>query len=117
MTSHSNKRIHRKRRIRARISGTAQRPRLAVYRSLQACYAQLIDDDKGITIASAREKELAGDATKGTKSERAKQVGMLIAKKAKDKGVTVVVFDRGGYRYHGRVQALAEGAREGGLEF
>ncbi|MEK7103507.1 MAG: 50S ribosomal protein L18 [Patescibacteria group bacterium] len=116
-TSHNNSRLHRKRRIRACVNGTSSRPRLAVYRSLESCYAQLIDDVAGVTLASAREKELSGDAAKGTKTERAAQVGQLIAKKAKDKGIATVVFDRAGYRYHGRVQALADGAREGGLEF
>ncbi|MDP2656476.1 MAG: 50S ribosomal protein L18 [bacterium] len=115
--SHNNKRIHRKRRIRARISGTAQRPRLAVFRSLQAIYAQLIDDEKGSTMASAREKELSATDLKKTKTERATHVGMLIAKKAAEKSIKSVVFDRGGYQYHGRVAALADGAREGGLEF
>ncbi len=117
ITSHNNKRIHRKRRIRARVSGTSTRPRLAVFRSLTSCYAQLIDDVSQTTLASAREKELVGDNAKGTKTERATKIGLLIAKKANEKGITSVVFDRAGYRYHGRVAALADGAREGGLEF
>lgn len=116
-TSHNNSRIHRKRRIRARVSGTAVRPRLAVFRSLTSCYAQLIDDVSKTTLASAREKELVGEDAKGTKTERATKIGKLIANKAKAKSITTVVFDRAGYRYHGRVAALADGAREGGLEF
>jgi large subunit ribosomal protein L18 len=102
-------------RLRKRIEGTAARPRLAVFRSLQHIYAQIIDDSTGTTIAAAssQEKELkvAGN------TEGAKKVGEALAKRAKDKGVNAVVFDRGGFRYHGRVASLAEGAREGGLEF
>jgi len=102
-------------RLRKRIEGTATRPRLAVFRSLQHIYAQIIDDSTGTTIAAAssQEKELkaAGNA------EGAKKVGEALAKRAKDKGIDAVVFDRGGFRFHGRVASLAEGAREGGLEF
>ncbi|MFP4514590.1 MAG: 50S ribosomal protein L18 [Parcubacteria group bacterium] len=105
-------RIHRK--VRKKISGTAERPRLSVYRSNANMYAQIIDDEKGVTIISANAKELT---SKGTKKELAKELGILIAKKAKDKKITKLVFDRGAFRYHGRVRALAEGAREGGLEF
>jgi large subunit ribosomal protein L18 len=105
-------RIHRK--VRKKINGTAQRPRLSVYRSNTNMYAQIIDDEKGITILSANIKDLKN---KGTKKELAKELGILIAKKAKDKKITKLVFDRGAFNYHGRVRALAEGAREGGLEF
>jgi large subunit ribosomal protein L18 len=102
-------------RLRKRIEGTSERPRLAVFRSLQHIYAQIIDDSTGNTIvaASSQEKDLkaAGNA------EGAKKVGEALAKRAKDKGINAVVFDRGGFRFHGRVASLAEGAREGGLEF
>jgi large subunit ribosomal protein L18 len=103
-------------RVRGKISGTAERPRLNVFRSNKNIYAQLIDDVAGVTLASAStlDKELtAAD----TKVEQAQQVGELVAKRAKDKGIEDVVFDRGGYLYHGRVQALAEAARENGLKF
>jgi len=104
-------------RIRAKISGTPERPRLNVFRSNQHIYAQLIDDTKGITLASAStlEKDLDLESTKNI--EAAKKVGELIAKRALEKGYKKVVFDRGGYLYHGRVKALAEAAREAGLEF
>ena len=105
-------RIHKK--VRTKIRGTQERPRLTVYRSNTNMYAQIIDDDKGVTLLSANAKELK---SKGTKKELAKELGILIAKKAKDKKITRLVFDRGAFRYHGRVRALAEGAREGGLEF
>lgn len=103
-------------RIRKKVSGTAERPRLAVFRSNRDIYAQLIDDVKGVTLASAnsRNKAIAND---GTKSDKAKAVGMAIAESAKAKGISACVFDRGGNLYHGRVKALAEGAREGGLNF
>lgn len=107
-----------KRRIRTRskVKGSEKRPRLSVYRSNVAMYAQIIDDGKGKTLVSVSEKNL----TKGeklTKSEKAKMLGTLVAKKAKEKKITSVVFDRGSYAYHGRVKQLAEGAREGGLQF
>ncbi len=110
----SRKRI--KQRIRKSLSGTANKPRLAIYRSNKSIYAQLIDDVSAMTLASASTKEnsIAGS---GTKSEQAKAVGALIAEKAKAKNIDAVVFDRGGYLYHGRVKALADGAREGGLNF
>jgi len=110
----SRKRI--KNRIRKNLSGTAQKPRLAVYRSNKSIYAQLIDDVSSVTLASASTKEnsIGGN---GNKSEQAKAVGSLIAEKAKSRNIDSVVFDRGGYLYHGRVKALAEGAREGGLNF
>ncbi len=101
-------------RIRNKISGTAQKPRLCVYRSNAGIYAQLIDDLAGQTIASASSKEIK---VAGSKSEIAKQVGTLVASKAKAKGIENVVFDRGGFLYHGRVKSLADGAREGGLTF
>lgn len=112
-------RARRKARIRARISGTAERPRLNVFRSLTNIYAQVIDDEKGHTLVSAStvDKEVAVAVDGKTKREAAKIVGQFVAQRAKAAGITRVVFDRGGYRYHGRVAALAEGAREGGLEF
>lgn len=113
----SNKaRLQRHVRVRGKISGTAQRPRLNVYRSLSNIYAQLIDDVAGVTIATASSVEKDFDANGGNK-DAARKVGELIAKRAAEKGVTEVVFDRGGYIYHGRVRELAEGAREGGLKF
>jgi large subunit ribosomal protein L18 len=110
-------RIRRHLRVRKNVSGTEGRPRLAVYRSLTHIYAQVIDDSKGRTIAAASDVEQALRDGKGTKTERAKAVGTAVAKKAKDAGVTTVVFDRGGNRFHGRVKALAEAAREAGLRF
>ena len=108
----------RHRRIRRRLSGTAERPRLAVYRSLSHIYGQIIDDTSGQTLAAASDLEPGlREALSGTKTERAKRVGQELAARAKAKGVTAVVFDRGGFLYHGRVKSLAEGAREGGLEF
>lgn len=103
-------------RVRAKISGTAARPRLNVYRSAANIYAQLIDDDAGVTLvsASSAEKSFTGY---GGNVEAAKKVGLAIAEKAKTKGIESVVFDRSGYVYHGRVAALADGAREGGLKF
>jgi large subunit ribosomal protein L18 len=107
-------RIHR--RIRRRVAGTPERPRLAVFRSLNHIYVQLINDQDGRTIAAAAstEKDLRG---KGGNLEGAKLIGQKVAERAKEKGITKVVFDRGGYLYHGRVKALAEAAREAGLEF
>lgn len=103
-------------RIRRKVTGTGERPRLAVFKSLKHIYVQVIDDANGNTIVSAstREKD-AG--SKGSNTAAAKAVGVLIAKKAKDKGITRVVFDRGGYLYHGNIKALADAARENGLEF
>jgi len=108
-------RLRRRRRVRARITGTAARPRLSVYRSNRGVFAQLIDDGKGHTVAAVNwiEPELR----KLTASEQAKRAGELLAERAKKAGVETCVFDRGGYQYHGRVKALAEGAREGGLVF
>jgi large subunit ribosomal protein L18 len=103
-------------RIRRKVTGTAERPRLAVFRSLKSIYAQVIDDSSGKTIVSASSLEKDSSA-KGANAAAAKAVGALIAKKAKDKGITRVVFDRGGYLYHGNIKALADAARENGLEF
>ena len=116
----SDKRLKNKIKIRKKISGTAERPRLAVFKSLKQIYAQIIDDSNGVTIlsASSLSNEIS-DEIKKTKSkiEKSKVVGKLLAAKAKDKGIESVVFDRSGYRYHGRIQAIADGAREGGLKF
>src|SRR5688572_20991577 len=103
--------------IRKKIAGTSTKPRLSVFRSNADIYAQLIDDDNGFTLAAAssRDKDIA--AQKGTKSEKSKMVGEAIARKAKDLGIEAVVFDRGGYLYHGRVKSVADGARDGGLVF
>ena len=109
-------RLTRHTRVRGKISGTAERPRLNVYRSLSNIYAQLIDDTKGVTLVSASTAEKDFEGNKGN-AEAARKVGNVIAKRAAEKGITEVVFDRGGYIYHGRVKELAEGAREGGLKF
>ena len=113
--SPEQRRLRRRRRVRAKIRGTAERPRLAVYRSNRGLYAQLIDDRGGHTLAQAswREDELR----KLEASERAKRTGELLAERAKQAGVETCVFDRGGYRFHGRVAELAAGARESGLQF
>ncbi|MCL2105969.1 MAG: 50S ribosomal protein L18 [Oscillospiraceae bacterium] len=103
-------------RVRSKISGTAQRPRLNVFRSLQHIYAQLIDDTKGVTLLSASSVEKDFEGYGGNK-DAAKQVGRRLAERAAAQGITEAVFDRGGYIYHGRVLELAEGAREGGLKF
>ena len=109
-------RLHRHKRVRGKVSGTPERPRLNVFRSETNIYAQVIDDTTGKTLASASslEKSFSCD---GTKTDAAKKVGELVAERAKAKGIEAVVFDRGGDLYHGRVKALAEGAREGGLQF
>ena len=109
-------RLRRHTRVRGKITGTVQRPRLNVYRSLNHIYAQIIDDVKGVTLVAASSVEKDFGMAGGNK-EAAKKVGELIAKRAAEKGITEVVFDRGGYVYHGRVKELAEGAREGGLKF
>jgi large subunit ribosomal protein L18 len=108
------RRIHK--RIRSRVAGTPERPRLAVFRSVNHIYAQVIDDQQGHTLvaAASTEKDLKG---KGGNVAGAKQIGKAVAERAKEKGITKVVFDRGGYLYHGRVKALADAAREAGLEF
>jgi large subunit ribosomal protein L18 len=105
-------RVRRHRRVRKKVSGTAERPRLAVFRSNRHIYAQLVDDTSARTLASASDAGIAD----GDKSARAKSVGKTLAERAKAAGVQRVVFDRGGHLYHGRVKALADGAREGGLE-
>ncbi|MFZ4648340.1 MAG: 50S ribosomal protein L18 [Patescibacteria group bacterium] len=109
-TQEKKARLHRK--IRAKISGTAERPRLSVFRSLRGMNLQLIDDVAGTTIVSVNTREIK---TKGTKTEISREAGKLIAEKAKAKGVSVVVFDRGANRYHGRVQAVADALRESGI--
>lgn len=103
-------------RVRGKVSGTAERPRLSVFRSNKEMYAQLIDDVNGVTLAAASTRDKDFTRT-GTKSEQSKVVGQTIAKKAAEKGIQTVVFDRAGFLYHGRIQAIAEGAREGGLKF
>lgn len=113
----TTRKVLRKNRVRARVSGSAQRPRLSVFRGLKTCYVQLINDDAKLTLAGASERELSKADAGKSKTERARALGLLIAQKAKEKGVTTVVFDRGGNKYHGRVAMIAEGAREGGLEF
>ncbi len=107
--------IHR--RIRMQVSGTEGRPRLAIFRSTKHIYAQVIDDQSGRTLASASTRDAEGKGSYGGNVEAAKKMRALIASPAKAKGVELVVFDRGGHRYHGRVRALAEAAREGGLKF
>ena len=109
-------RLKRHKRVRGKISGTPERPRLNVFRSETNIYAQIIDDVNGKTLVSASSLEKAFECD-GTKTDAAKKVGQAVAERAKAKGIETVVFDRGGYVYHGRVQALAEGAREGGLQF
>ncbi len=109
-------RMKRHSRVRGKISGTAERPRLCVFRSESNIYAQVIDDVAGCTLASASTVEKAFEGNGGN-CEAAKKIGALIAERAQQKGIEEVVFDRGGYIYHGRVKALAEGAREGGLKF
>lgn len=109
-------RIKRHKRVRSKISGTAQCPRLNVFRSARHIYAQLIDDNAGVTLCSASTLEKGFEGLGGN-IEAAKKIGSTLAERAKDKGITDVVFDRSGYVYHGRVAALAEGAREGGLNF
>ena len=109
-------RLHRHVRVRGKISGTPERPRLNVFRSNANIYAQLIDDVNGVTLVSANTLEKAFEGAAGN-CEAAKKVGLTLAERAKAKGIEEVVFDRGGYIFHGRVAALAEGAREGGLKF
>jgi large subunit ribosomal protein L18 len=112
-------RLHRHERVRKIVSGTPDRPRLNVFRSTAEIYAQVIDDKAGITIVSAStiDHELRADLVGLKKTEQARRVGKMVAERAKAKGIRLVVFDRGGYRYIGRVKALADAAREGGLEF
>jgi large subunit ribosomal protein L18 len=110
-------RVRRHERVRKTVAGTPERPRLAVFRSLTHIYAQVIDDERGHTLAAASSNEKVSKDATGNKTERAKSVGSAVAKKALDAGVTQVVFDRGGNKYHGRVKALADAAREAGLKF
>ena len=113
----NEKRLKRHKRVRSKISGTAARPRLSVFRSTKNIYAQLIDEENGVTLTSASSLDKEFEGTTGGNVEAAKNVGLLLAKKAAEKKITEAVFDRGGYIYHGRVKELAEGAREGGLKF
>src|SRR5688500_11160702 len=115
MKTRVEQRARIRRRIRAKVAGTAQRPRLSVFRSNKFIYAQVIDDAAGRTLAAANSRE--GDLTGSGRIERSKAVGQRLAERAKAAGVESVVFDRGGYRFHGNVRALAEGARDGGLQF
>jgi len=117
--SRSIARVRRHVRVRKNLTGTAERPRLNVYRSLSAIYAQVIDDEAGRTLLSAStvDRELREKLKGLKKSEQAKLVGQMVAERAKNQGIEAVVFDRGGYRYIGRIKALADGAREGGLQF
>jgi large subunit ribosomal protein L18 len=109
-------RLKRHKRVRGKVSGTSERPRLNVFRSGNNIYAQVIDDTKGLTLATASSLEKSFEG-RGNNVEAAAKVGEMIAQRAKDKGIDTVVFDRGGYLYHGRVKALADGAREAGLNF
>jgi large subunit ribosomal protein L18 len=111
----NQRRLRRRRRVRSRVTGTAERPRLSVFRSNKGVFAQLIDDRQGHTVAAVNWIE--PDLRKLTASDQAKKAGELLAERAKKAGVETCVFDRGGYQYHGRVKALADGAREGGLAF
>jgi large subunit ribosomal protein L18 len=115
VTTKPQQRLRRRRRVRAKVSGTAERPRLSVFRSNRGLFAQLIDDRAGRTVAAVNWIE--PDLRKLSPMDQAKRIGELLAERAKAAGVEACVFDRGGYRYHGRVKALAEGAREGGLKF
>lgn len=117
--SRNEARIKRHRRVRKDIYGVAEKPRMCVFRSLTDIYVQVIDDDKGVTLVSSSslDKELKGKLKGKNKTEQAVEVGKLVANRAKEKKINTVVFDRGGYRYDGRVKALAEAAREAGLKF
>ena len=117
MNNKSSARQKIKFRIRKKVSGVAAKPRLSVFRSNAEIYAQLINDDNGLTLASVSSRDKDILAQKVTKTEKSKLVGSAIARKASELGLTTVVFDRSGYIYHGRVKAVAEGAREGGLQF
>lgn len=112
-------RLHRKERIRKKVTGTVERPRLTIYKSLKHLHAQVVDDSSGKTLAQAStlSKELKGKLDEGDKKAAAKQVGLLIAQKCKASQIEKVVFDRNGHPYHGRIAAIADGAREGGLQF
>ena len=113
--SKPKKRLKRRRRVRAKVRGTAERPRISVFRSNRGIFAQLIDDEAGRTLAAVNWTE--GDLRDLKPMDQARRAGELLAQRAKEAGVEAAVFDRGGYQYHGRVKALAEGAREGGLNF
>ncbi|MGI8904270.1 MAG: 50S ribosomal protein L18 [Solirubrobacteraceae bacterium] len=115
ITTAPQRRLKRRRRVRAKVSGTAVRPRISVFRSNRGVSAQLIDDDAGRTLAAVNWTE--SELRELPPTDQARRVGVLLAERAKAAGIETAVFDRGGYRYHGRVQALAEGAREGGLAF
>jgi large subunit ribosomal protein L18 len=115
VTTRPQKRLRRRRRVRAKVRGTAERPRLSVFRSNKGIHAQLIDDVGGVTVAAVSWTE--AELKSLGRMEQAKRAGELLAQRAKDKGAESVVFDRGGYQYHGRVKAFADGAREGGLSF
>jgi large subunit ribosomal protein L18 len=114
MLEKKSKRIKRHKRVRAKIKGDAKKPRLCVFRSSNHIYAQLIDDEKGKTLAAVNDLDVK---SKDKKAGIARRIGTLLAEKAKEKKIENVVFDRGGYKYHGRIKALAEGAREAGLKF
>jgi large subunit ribosomal protein L18 len=118
-TNRKRQRVLRHDRVRRKVSGTPERPRLAVFRSLKHVYVQVIDDTKGVTLAAASslDKQVSEQKDGKRKAEVSRLVGALVAERAKSKGVTQVVFDRGGYKYQGRVKALADAAREGGLVF
>jgi large subunit ribosomal protein L18 len=115
--SKNDRRLRIHERIRERVRGEQDRPRLAVFRSVKHIYAQVIDDRRGHTLASASSVEKTAGVSAGGNIEGARRIGKLVAERAKEKGITQVVFDRGGYLYHGRVKALADAAREAGLEF
>jgi len=119
MSSREDSRVKRHRRVRKRVSGTAAKPRLNVYRSLTNIYAQLIDDSTGVTIVSAStlDPEVKAQKAYGGNKDAATVVGQVVGKRAIEKGIESIAFDRGGYKYHGRVAALADGAREAGLKF
>ena len=111
------RRVRRHLRLRKKVSGTAERPRLVVFRSLKHTYAQIVDDDRGATLVAASDLQKDFETVGSGKVGRAVGVGKLIAQRAKEQGISSVVFDRGGYPFHGRVKAVADGARDGGLEF
>jgi large subunit ribosomal protein L18 len=117
MSTKVNRRQKIRYRIRKKIAGSAQKPRLSVFRSNSDIYVQLIDDTNGVTLAAASSRDKDIKAQKGTKSEKSKLVGAALATKATALGITTCVFDRGGYLYHGRIKSVADGAREGGLQF
>lgn len=111
------RRYRRHLRVRKKVSGTAERPRLVVFRSLKHIYAQLVDDDRGVVLLGVSDRSAGVEAAEAGKVARSRATGKLLAARAKEAGIGRVVFDRAGYRYHGRVKAVADGAREGGLEF